>query len=85
MAKKIEGNKAMDWILEQLKVHELAADEFTIAMVHEQMSKNGAQSPGKDALKNKFLRMEQTGVMTSRKMLINGRWVSVFRPAKTET
>jgi GTP-sensing pleiotropic transcriptional regulator CodY len=73
MAKSIPKVSGMDWIVERLSQQALEPDEFTVEMV---MEKTKATS---SAIRSNLQRMRNAGEVTSRKLLMNGVFVNVYK------
>lgn len=64
---------AIAQIMQALEAQEIAADEFTVGMFAEQAGMD--VKAARDAL----LKLERGGMLTSRKVLHDGRWQWAFR------
>ena len=75
MAKSIPKVSGMDWIVEQLSQQEIEPDEFTAEMVANETKAT------RSSVHHRLKRMRDIGELTSRKILLNGTTVSVYKRA----
>ena len=73
MAKSIPKVSGMDWIVERLSQQEMEPDEFTAEMI---MKKTKAS---RSSTRHRLKRMCDNGELTSRKLLMNGVFVNVYK------
>jgi hypothetical protein len=73
MAKSIPKVSGMDWIVERLSQQALEPDEFTTEMV------TAKTKASRSATRHRLKRMRENGKLTSRKLLMNGVFVNVYK------
>jgi response regulator of citrate/malate metabolism len=73
MAKSIPKVSGMDWIVERLSQQDIEPDEFTAEMI---MEKTKAS---RSSTRHRLKRMCESGELTSRKLLLNGQFVNVYK------
>ena len=75
MAKSIPKVSGMDWIIEKLSQQAIEPDEFTAEMVANETKVS------RSSVHHRLKRMRDIGELTSRKILLNGTTVSVYKRA----
>ena len=80
MAKKIECENVLDWLVESLRESVILPGEFTARTALEKLTKEGIQI-GHSALQKRLLRQQEIGLLTSRVATINGSTTRIFRKA----
>jgi response regulator of citrate/malate metabolism len=73
MAKSIPKVSGMDWIVERLSQQDMEPDEFTAEIVMEKIKAS------RSSTRHRLKRMCESGELTSRKLLLNGQFVNVYK------
>ena len=73
MAKSIPKVSGMDWVVDQLSQKTVEPDEFIMEMI---MEKTGGT---RSSVRQRLGRMRENGELTSRKVLLNGTYVNVYK------
>jgi response regulator of citrate/malate metabolism len=76
MAKSIPKVSGMDWIVDQFSQETIEPDEFTTEMVMKKT--NSTRSTARHRLR----RMYESGELTNRKILLDGKNVNVYKRAE---
>lgn len=77
--KKKDAAKGVDdalaWLVAESEAHVLRPGEFTVEMAREKL---GGSVTGQ-ALRHRFASMVASGELTSRKVLVKGKWVNAWK------
>jgi response regulator of citrate/malate metabolism len=73
MAKSIPKVSGMDWIVERLSQQDIETDEFTAEIVMKKIKAS------RSSTRHRLKRMCESGELTSRKLLMNGVFVNVYK------
>ena len=76
MAKSIPKVSGMDWIVDQFSQETIEPDEFTTEMV---MKKTNST---RSTVRHRLRSMYESGELTNRKILLDGRNVNVYKRAE---
>jgi hypothetical protein len=77
MAKRIEQKGGLEWFLEKTTQEPIRPDEFTVRQAFERAGAGSTVAQ----MRCKLARMEHSKEITSRKVLMDGKWINVYRKA----
>ena len=76
---KTIGNKSgLEAFLATIQPDTIQPDEWTAKMAHERMGKKSTLA----SVRNQLIRQNNDGVLSSRRVLIGGTWVRVYKSAR---